>query len=158
MTRVKLSQDVMISETNEVITPAELLDTGRTYVEKVEHFANRKNPAYFVTLYSTDGSISGWEISEYAYNSRIHQVKKDQPKPEILTYPEPPREKFTFQDKEYDIISHRSKYAYYSNWVADVYLNGELWYEGDQMFYSGQEAIDTIKLNFAFYASDMATS
>jgi hypothetical protein len=145
----------MISETNEVTTPAELLDSGRAYVEKVEHFANRKNPAYFVSLYSTG---SGWEISEFAYNSRIHQSYMQQKEiREIVTDPEITTP-YIFQNVTYEIKSYRSKYGKYSNWVADVYLNGELWYEGDHMFYSGEEAISDIKNNFAFYASDMFTS
>ena len=73
--RVKLSDLVNFNGT--ITTPAELLDNGTAYVERVDSFyaprsKNGFRPAYFVTIPDpNDPDVkSGWEISKYAYQSR----------------------------------------------------------------------------------------
>jgi hypothetical protein len=74
-----------------ITTPAELLDSGKAYVEKAENFhAPRSKKGYctkyFVTLVGDDPDVSsGWEIGKMAYESRASKGQDQPPEPEPIT-------------------------------------------------------------------------
>jgi hypothetical protein len=74
MARVKLHDPIRL-DNGTVTTCAKLLDAGRAVVVKNEKWRNRTTPIYFCDLFSpeTGKTSGGWEISKYAYESRLAQ-------------------------------------------------------------------------------------
>lgn len=78
MARVTLNQPV--NANGDITTIAALLDSGRAFVERVEHWGKNDVVAYFATMIDSSGNEAGsWQIGQKAYESRAAKGQNTRP-------------------------------------------------------------------------------
>lgn len=156
MARIKLTDPVNAQGT--ISTPAQLLDQGRAIVSMTNNFYTRRGgpfTKYFVDLIDPatgDNLKTGWEISKFAYQSRIDQTRRTlakyerpaEDKAETIQYPSR-----HWNGNEYQVKA--TKHDAY-NWTCNVYLRGALWYEGDELHPDPDTAVHETMRGFEYWA------